>query len=48
VALFSIVMGIAMLLVGAGFVVLTLSVLHVPAKTRDRKAAPAAQAAPVS
>jgi hypothetical protein len=43
VAVFSIVMGVAMLLVGIGFLVLTWTALHVPAAARARKAAPAAK-----
>src|SRR4051812_26776127 len=50
VALFSIVMGIALLLTGIGFLVLTLGLVRVPFRrpTDAEKAAPAALAVPVA
>jgi hypothetical protein len=50
VALFSIVMGVALLLTGIGFLVLTLGLVRVPFRrpTEAEKAAPAALAVPVT
>jgi hypothetical protein len=50
VALFSIVMGVALLLTGIGFLVLTLGLVRVPVRrpTDAEKATPAARAVPVA